>query len=173
MERVRKETKEVSLLDQMELAIQINEDDLDSALLEQPQLYWQISRELALSASRRDAAKQYLAVVEARTDLNIRRRVREKDESTTEKEVKSEVTMHLDVEKAAKVVLDLNHEHAQWQAIERAFDQRMNVLKKLVDLYLKNYWSESGLSGSQDSMKSHNANLARREMSEARRRRSS
>ena len=172
MERIRKESKERSMLDQMERALQIDEHDLDSALLEQPQLYFQVSRELALVTSRRDAAKQDLAVTAARTDLNIRRHAREKELSQTETEIKSHVAMHLDMEKANKVVLDLNLEHATWQAMEKAFDQRMNVLKKLVDLYLKNYWTESGLTGSQDSMKSHNASLARREMADARRRRS-
>ena len=179
MERVRsREIKEVpskerAPLEQMEGALQISEHDLDEALLQQPQLYFQVSRQLALTTSLRDAAKQNLAIVEARTDLNIRRAAREKKLDQTEKEVKSQVIMHLDMEKANKALLALELEHDEWQAMEKAFDQRMKALSKLVDLYLKNYWAESGLTRDQDSMKSHNANLARNDMAAARRRRES
>lgn len=167
MERVR---KEASLLDQHERGLEIDENDLHTALLQQPQLYWQVSKQVALAKSRRDAAEQNLKVVEARTELNVRRSAREKKEDMTNPEVKSHVVMHLDVEKATTTLHALELEASQWSALERSFAQRMDALKKLVDLYLKNYWSESGLTGSQDSMKSHNAHLARRDMNAARRR---
>ena len=171
MERVRKEPRrpdEVTLAE-MERALQIEEDDLDTALLQQPQLYWQISRQVALTVSLRDAAKQEVTSAMARADHNTRKSIKQKEESATESDVRSRVALDLGVEKANKELSRLTLLCAEWQAMESAFDQRMKVLGKLVDLYLKNYWQESGLTGAQGSMKSHNADLARRDMAEQRR----
>src|SRR5262249_27736627 len=112
--------------------LKIDENDLHTALLEQPQLYWQVSKQVALAKSRRDAADQNLKVVEARTELNVRRSAREKKEDMTNPEVKSHVIIHLDVEKATKALQDLELQANEWSALERSFAQRMDALKKLV-----------------------------------------
>lgn len=177
MDRVRKEPplgrRSEPTLEEMEKALLIEEDDLDTALLQQPQLYWQISRQVALTISLRDAAKQEVTSAASRADHQIRKSIKQRDESATETDIKSRVALDIGVEKANKELSRLTLATAEWQAMERAFDQRMSVLKKLVDLYLKNYWSESGLTNAQGSMKTHNADLARRDMSEQRRRRES
>jgi hypothetical protein len=178
MDRVRREPtpsrRSEPTLEEMENSLLIDGDDvdtadLDTALLKQPQLYWRVSRQVALTISRRDAAKQEVTSAMSRADHQIRKSIKQKGESTTETDIKSRVAMDLDVEKANKELSRLTLLASEWQAMESSFDQRMKALGKLVDLYLKNYFQNSGLTSAQGSMKSHNADLARRDMAEQRR----
>ena len=158
-----------TMLEQLEDALKIDQDDLHEALLQQPQLYWQVAEQVALAVSRRDEAEKELELVEARADLAIRRAAQERKQDTTEKLIKSRVLLHPSMEKATRELQDLELDASEWKALERSYSQRMDALKKLVDLTLKNYWSESGISGFVDSMKTHNANLARRDLNARRR----
>lgn len=158
-------------MDELDAQLEIDENDLDEALLRQPRLYFMVSKQLAIEISKRDAAKQYLATVEARTDHYIRRQARSSDDKLTEGEIKAQVQLHADVENAQKDVRKHSLEVGKWQALEKSYDQRMKAISKLVDLFLKNYWQESGLNSSSGSMKDYNASVARKGMAEQRRKR--
>jgi hypothetical protein len=146
---------------ELEAQLAIDEYDLDKALVRQPQLYFMVASEVAMAISKRDAAKQNLTENEAQADSIIRRKATEK---LTEPEIKARVQLDKNVVEARDEYLELNLAVARWQALERSFDQRMSALKKLVDLYLKNYYVESGLGPSSAAMKNSDADTARKAM---------
>lgn len=174
MERVRKEIKgeKKTLLQEMEEALEIDGSDLDTGLLQQPQLYWQAAEQVAISISLRDEAATELTLATARADHQIRKLAKARDESTTEPDIKARIALDIDVGKASKRLAELKLLTSKWQAMESSFEQRMKALQRLADLQMKNYFMDSGRTSAQNSMKSHNADLARRDMAEQRRRRS-
>lgn len=149
----------------LEEGLRINKNGLDESLLQQPDLFYRVSKELTLATSRRDAAKQGVADAEAHVELGLHR-TREK---CTVGEIKAHVAVAPSVRQARKLLADLQYEVNQLSALKEAFAQRSYALKELVALYIANYYSEI------DTSAGHRAADAkyrdnRRKMNEARKR---
>ena len=137
-------TKERSVsIEELEQGLPIDEHDLNGALLRQPDLLYKVSKELTLQTSRRDAAKQMLAEVEAEVDAAIRHDAQVNDEKITEKEVASQKILDKDVQDAEKELLRLSLAVGQLGALKEAYQQRSYALRGLIDLYVANYFGDA------------------------------
>lgn len=159
-----------SLLNRLEKGLRIDEHALDEALMDQPDLLYDVSKHLALLISRRDAAKQELATVEAWVDGVLRRAAREQDSKSTEAEIKARLRVDSRVVEATEVYLRLSHAAGQFAALKEAFQQRGYALKDLVALHLASYYGEVSVRGpGVGDVKNMRADQARRGMNELRR----
>ncbi len=140
----------------LEKGLQIDEHALNECLIEQPQIYWQVAKQHAISVSERDAAKQNLAEVEAEVDLEIRQEAARLDaKGPTEKAIECGKRLDKRVIKAVDELQKLNHEVNLFAALKDAFQSRGYVLKDLTQLFIANYYSESSQDNAQRSMKDH------------------
>lgn len=144
----------------------IDQDALDEGILQQPDLLYRVSQQLTLQISRRDAAKQLLAEVEAFVDIAIRRAA--EGSKTTEKEVKSHCEIDPKVIEATRTLLQLSHSVRQLDDLKEAIISRGYALKELVNLYVNNYYVSSGEAGARQ-VKEVDAGTARRLMHDERR----
>jgi len=131
-------------LEQFEDALRINEDQLNEALEEQPDLVYRVSQVLALQISRRDAAKQWLANQEAVIDAQLRRTSALGKERVTDKAIEAQRRVSVNVVNATNQLLRMEHSVRQWQNLKEAFIQRGHALRELVALYVNNYYAAGG-----------------------------
>lgn len=155
---------ELKRLEELEPGLQIDEHALDEALQEQPDLFYRVSKDLALLTSRRDAAKQNVSEVEAQVDLEVRSGAAKRDEKIPEREVDAQKRLHPKVKAAVAQMLQLNSAVGQLAALKEAFQQRSWVLKDLVGLYIANYYSDKSQSGDESRFKEHKADRIRARM---------
>ena len=158
---------------ELERGLRIDEHGLNEALVEQPDMFYRVSKALAMEISRRDHAKQALADAEADADLAVRARAIAMEEKVTETEVKSRVRSDASVRTAIAEHLRLCETVGKLAALKEAFQQRSYALKELVGLYLANYYSASEHTATQGQLRSRFADDARRNMAAARREASS
>lgn len=128
---------------EMASSIKIDPHGLDDALLEHSGIFYRIADRLALTISRRDAAKDEFKVVEAEVDEIIRDSHAQDEKRATDKAVAAEVTQHKDVIAAGKAHKKLEGEVLQLTALKEAYLQRSYALSKLCDLYLASYYAKS------------------------------
>lgn len=149
------------LTSRLETGLKIDKFNLDEELVQQPQLLYEVSSQLSLYTSRRDAAKQQLQNAEAAADNAIRRRASKREQRITEREIESRKRSDPEVEQANKVYLDLCYACNMLAGLKEAFQQRSYVLKDLVSLFVANYYSESSAGATNSKMKDHDAEAAR------------
>lgn len=123
--------------------IRIDPHGLDDALLSHSNMFYEIAQRLALTISRRDAAKDEVKVVEAEVDEIIRDSHAQDEKRATDKAVAAEVTQHKDVIAARKSYQGLEAEVGQLTALKESYLQRSYALSKLCDLYLASYYAKS------------------------------
>lgn len=131
----------------MASAIQIDRDTLDDCLIQQPQLYYEVSERLALAISRRDAQKEDVKVTESEVDEIVRQDAVDGEKKITEAGVKAQVAQHKDVIAARKALSRLDTEIGRLSALKEAYSQRSHALRELCGLYAANYWGD-GSGGS-------------------------
>lgn len=140
----------------MALGIKIDRDALDDCLVQQPQLYYEVSERLALAISRRDAQKDEVKVVESEVDEIVRQDAVEEEKKITEAGVKAQVAQHKDVIAARKMLTQLDTEIGRLSALKEAYSQRSHALRELCGLYAANYWGD-GSGGSRAGTDRKNA----------------
>lgn len=126
--------------EELELGIRIDENALEDAWREQPELFHRVSKKLALLISQRDAAKYDLALVEAEVDYELRESARKNEIKITEKEVEAKKLQDKGVQHAQKELSYLNLRAAEFGALVDSFKQRSSALIRLTDLYLNEYY---------------------------------
>lgn len=159
------------LISELEEGLEIDQNDLDQCLVEQPSLYYEVSKQLAQYVSRRDAAKQHLQTVEARAQRGVRRSAAENDEKVTNQEVDSRVKAHKDVLEASDILLELNYSVSLLGALKDAFEQRSKALKDLSGLFIASYYTSSSVGGASSKLKDRQASDNRSAMAEERKKR--
>lgn len=131
------------LIRDLEEALAINEDSLEEALQAQPDAFYRVAKALALESSRRDALKQYVEEAEAAAYLELKQEARDDEIKLSEAELKAKVRIDPDVIAAIDKLLTKSRLVAALQALEKSFSQRSYALKDLVELHLKNYYSDA------------------------------
>lgn len=158
-------------VDQLEEGLQIDEHALDDALVRQPDMFYRVSKHLALLTSKRDAKKQELSEEEARADAEFRNVAHKQKDKTTETELKNMIRLDRAVRKVSDELLALNRKVGEVSALKEAYQQRSYVLKDLVNLYIANYYSSNNDGGGSGRLRDHRAQHARDEINRAERRR--
>jgi hypothetical protein len=158
------------LLDRLESHLEIDEHALDEALQDQAQHFYEVSKNLNLLSSRRDAAKQYLKELESRVYLSIKDDARVEEAKISEKELEHRCNIHPKIVMQTETLLRLSHAVGVFAALKDAFIQRNYMAKEMAGLYVANYFtSESTTGGDVSRIKDRYASEAREAMNKARR----
>jgi hypothetical protein len=141
-DRIGKHREEVDALPEFEASLRIDLNALDEALQAQPDVYYRVSRKVALLTSRRDAAKKELELVEADMDAEVRKNSRRLEEKVTETEIKNRIARMPKAQEAWDQLHKLNAELGEWVALKGGFEQRSYALKDLTALHLANHYGD-------------------------------
>lgn len=147
------------LVNDLEKGLVIDKNALDEAIEQQPDLYYRVSKELALLISRRDYAKQELEETEASVKNDIRESAALDKAKVSVAEVDAMCVLDREVKKAARELLKLNRDVGLLTALKDAFNQRSYALKDLAALHIANYYSD--ISGRTDRHQENRERMAR------------
>lgn len=128
--------------DELEDGLAIDENGLDQAIMQQPDLFHRVAKASALWSSRRDAAKQQVTETEARVDAEIRHDLEVEGTRVTEAAVASAKAINRDVLAARTSHLEISTAAAEWSALKEAYQQRSYSLSNLTDLYVAGYFTD-------------------------------
>jgi len=136
-----KAANEERLLDQLAAALKFDRDDLDSALIEQPDIFYRVASNCALAISRRDEAKLDRDNGMAKLAQQLRESWEEKDGKLTEKALSEMVDQAPKTDTLRRDYLRACLNADEWQALKEAFQDRSRALKGMVDLYIAGYFT--------------------------------
>lgn len=142
---MRDNTQDASqaLIADLEEALAIDEDALEQSLKSQPDAFYRVAKALALEASRRDALKQYVDEAKAAAYVDIKGQAAKDEVKLSEKELEAKVRTDSAVIEAIDKLLGKTRLVNALEALEKSFTQRSYALKDLVELHLKNYYSDA------------------------------
>jgi hypothetical protein len=154
--------------ERLERGLLIDQDDLDQVLIRQPQLFYEVGKQVANLTSQRDAWKQQLQEEEAKADARIRYELSQTDDKPREGDIKGQVLLSREVMTTNKLLMDCNKALGQWSALKEAYVHRVKVLKDLTNLYTTSYFADSSVGYSSRSVRNSDAERARQSMAEQR-----
>lgn len=151
-------TRQPSLLAELEAAVAVDKHDLDNAWQEQPDLFYRVAKALAEAIAARDECK--LDLNEMIADLDATLRADAGDKKITETSISREIDM-------APKIIDKRREYGrlsakvdQWAALKDGYVQRGYTLKGLTDLHGQAYYqNNSGGSDRRDRMDTRAADI--------------
>src|SRR5215211_4531003 len=115
-------------LEELEVALRIDENELHTCCREQPEVYYRVAKQVSIVGARRDNASKALKDKEAEVEEQVRRDAEIGGERITESAVKSQVRLHRDVSRLADELQRINEELGALTALEKSFWQRMSSL---------------------------------------------
>lgn len=149
-------------------------DALDECLMEQAKLYEVVAESSVTAETARDKAELELEELVSQVDKEIRETAVVSGGKLTESAIKAEIALDRNVKASNRTVLDLQHEAKRWRALERSFDQRADMLKKLVDLHLRTtygYALENSVGQARGNLVAANAEATKKKVQVVRRKR--
>jgi hypothetical protein len=124
-------------LDGLRGQLTIDPDDLHSGLVQQPDLFYNVSESFAAAVSRRDEQKLVLEELTAELDQLVRKGAAEREEKTTEASIHNRLRGMPKIQTAERAFLKARLDADMWQALKEAFQQRSFMLRELVSLKLR------------------------------------
>lgn len=132
----------IKLMEEYRSFLKIDKNDLDTALLEQPDIFYRVANEYSLALSRKDQAKTLLDEAEAEADQLIRRDAEEEKEKISETVVKERIILDPEVKTRRMEYVSWVGLAGRWEAMRDSFTQRSYALKELVTLYATGYFGD-------------------------------
>lgn len=139
----QKQKDSLDVLEDLERGLRFDRNDLDTALMEQPDFFFRVAREFAVNESRRDAAKQWAEEIKAEADQVIRSDASGRGEKISETQVLNRVLLNRSYAKANDNYFDWKQLTAKWSALKEAYTQRSYALKDMVQLYATGYYGDA------------------------------
>lgn len=150
VERISKKPVQNTLPD-LRSKLSIDKDDLDEALVEQPDLYYHVADAYVTAVAERDSAKLNLEQATAVLDEQFRKQAIEDEEKMTEAALRNKITSAPRIQVLEKELLYLRAEADRWQALKEAYQQRSFMLRELVAMYVRRLGDLSIDRGSHDA----------------------
>lgn len=153
--------------------LSIDKHALDVCLMEQAEIYANVSEAVALAEAERDTVQLEFDELYAELDGTLRGRPLAKGERLTEGSLKAELSGLPKIKSKHRELLEVKKEAKLWRALEKGFEQRADMLKKLVDLHLRStfgYSLEAGVGQSRNAFVAQEAEQARIAIRERRKR---
>lgn len=116
--------------------LQVDQDDIDDAVIRQPELFWHVSEQLVYAIDLRDTIKKELDEAEADEDNKIRALAEANEEKITEPFVKKQIAAQPKIQRLNRELLDAKKQAALWEAMKESFSQRSYAVNKLADLHI-------------------------------------
>ncbi len=136
MERVTPK-KPALTLDTLRTQLQIDPDNLDAALVEQPDLYYHVAEAYVTAVAERDAAKLTMEQAIAELDKQFREAAAAAEQKTTETSLQRQIATTPRIMTLEKDLLRYRVDADKWQALKEAFQQRSFMLRELVAMYVR------------------------------------
>lgn len=126
-------------LEMLREQLQIDRDDLDTGLVEQPDLYYHVAEAFVLAVAKRDEAKLDLEQATADLDKQFREAAAEADppEKLTEAAITRKLASAPRIQTLERGLLRLRVEADKWQALKESFQQRSFMLRELVAIFVR------------------------------------
>ena len=137
-----------SKLDEYRSFLSIDKNDLDTCLMEQPEIYFKVADALVMAEAERDAVQLDFDELQAELDQDVRAKVAKEDKRLTDKAIEQKLRTLPKVQDLHRQLLAKKNEAKHWKALEKSFDQRADMLKTLVSLHLRStygYALEAGV----------------------------
>jgi hypothetical protein len=135
-----------SRLDEYRGRLIIDRDDLDTALQQQPELFYHVADALVQAVAERDACKLELEEALAREDKSLRVAAAKTDGKLTEAAIRQQLALVPVIQDLERELLDLKRAADSWQALKEGYTQRSYMLRELVGMYLSRL-SSGSMSG--------------------------
>lgn len=138
----------MKFFDEFKKQLEIDKLSLDDEIINQPQLFCEVSEKYAEAISIRDALKEELAVIDASVDSELRKN----SEKITEPRIKSRILLDKRHTVAFAKYLNAKLEADMLGVLKDSYEQRSDALKRLANLYVANYYDNSSIqaTSSQD-----------------------
>jgi len=160
------DTKEFkSKMARFKSSLAIDKHSLDDQIEEQSALFFEVCEAFALAQSMRDEAKTALDEQYAICADEYRRTL----DKATEGAIKEAVAIDKEYLDAVANLQERQKQMAMIGAMRDAYESRGRMLRELAQLYISGYFTLSGVSGGQSSVRQARADSARAAMSERRR----
>jgi hypothetical protein len=154
--------------DLLRARIKIDRDALDKSVEEQAQVFLEVCDRHVHALSLRDEARDALS----RKDAEIAREVRQNGEKSgsrvTEANVNDSVMLHPDHIRLSAILAEIKKQSDLWGVLRDAFDQRMRMIRELVNLYAVGYYGSVGTVGPRNTVRDSLAATARTKLDEDR-----
>ena len=121
--------------------LKIDESELDECCLRQPVLFDHYTQNLTSFYKYRDEVKLAVEQIYARLDGIIREAASAEGKKLTEAMVQNEITRNLQYADLQQKYLNACSDVKEAEVIRDAFQQRRDMLKLLVELYIAGYWA--------------------------------
>lgn len=128
-------------MNEYEKHLNIDENALDKEWREQPILYMQYATKLADAEATKQQQKEFLELIKAELDSEIRTEAKVKGEKITESNIQSKI---LQDKMYRKELLNYNNYVFKTNILNsavKAFEHRKKALEKLVELWIGGYFS--------------------------------
>lgn len=178
-------------VDEFHGMLAIDRDDLDRCLMEQPDIYYQVSQQLTLALAERDAIKLDLDEAEAKlggelrenaakdealqtliaekeTERGSKKRPRRSENRLTEGAIREKLQTAPKLKSIRRDLLEANQLVNSWSDLKEAFRQRSFMLRELVSLRLGER-SDSAMERGAWQVRAETAERNREDIREARR----
>lgn len=144
--RVRSEPKTVSRtsasFSELEDNLRIDEHRLEFDCVAQPELFYQVAKQLAEKEGEREVTKQKLADKQAEVEIIIREEADAADSRVTVNEVAARVNQDSVVRSLSSKLLEISGLIGKLKALKEGYVQRKDALRELVALYINNYYAD-------------------------------
>lgn len=111
--------------------LRIDEDDIDSCLVEQPELFYHVADALALANAVRDTLKLQLEEKTAELDRQVRAEYARLEEKVTEAGITNQLRILPVIQTLRRDFLDASTNSDRWDALKQAYSQRSFMLREL------------------------------------------
>src|SRR4030066_2252389 len=121
--------------------LKIDQSELDECCLRQPVLFDHYTQNLTSFYKYRDEVKLAVEQIYARLDGIIREAASAEGKKLTENMIQNEITRNLQYADLQQKYIDICAKVKEAEIIREDFQQRRDMLKLLVELYIAGYWS--------------------------------
>lgn len=137
--------------EELKALLTINRHQLDDELIQQSQVFYEVSERVAHFTSERDAYKDDLATVDAALGLQFRENARVQQVKITEALVQEYILTAETHVTAVKSLLAARQQVDEAQALREAFLQRSFMLRDLVSLQVSGYTMSNAVESATNS----------------------
>ena len=160
-------------LDKSKAKLAIDEDDLDSALIEQPEFFFHVCEHYARAVARRDETKLDLDEIRAMVDAEIREDATTEGRRITETQIDYQLRADERVRKVKRRYIADTAVSDAWGMLKESFQQRSFMLREMVSLAISQQRDIASAYGSSSRREARDrkAGQVRAEVAEKRTRR--
>lgn len=124
-------------VDRYKAKLVIDPEDLESSLVEQPKLFWEVADNHVQAVAERDSLKLKIEELHAALDQSIRSTAAKEETKITEAGIQQQIKDDADMRGLKDDHLSANKSADEWNALLQAISQRGYMLRELVQLSIR------------------------------------